>query len=113
MKIASVGRWKAALVGLCLVATGLLVLKLAWPRPKYNVLLITRDTTRADHVGCYGATRAETPTLDALAHDGVLVERAFVTVPLTLPSHASMLTGLYPPEHGIRQNGRGPLDSRI
>jgi arylsulfatase A-like enzyme/Flp pilus assembly protein TadD len=69
-----------------------------------NVLLVTIDTLRADHVGAYGASRAATPTLDGLAARGVLFEEAIATVPLTLPSHASILTGQYPPTHGVRHN---------
>jgi len=70
-----------------------------------NVLLITIDTLRADHVGAYGWTRARTPTLDALATNGALFERAFAAAPITLPSHATLLTGRYPPGHGARDNG--------
>ncbi|HEY2253852.1 MAG TPA: sulfatase-like hydrolase/transferase, partial [Planctomycetaceae bacterium] len=78
-----------------------------------NVLLITLDTLRADRLGCYGYWPAQTPTLDALAARGVLFERAYTPAPLTLPSHASMMTGLYPPEHGLVTNGRGRLDESI
>jgi arylsulfatase A-like enzyme/Flp pilus assembly protein TadD len=74
------------------------------PRPSPNVLLVSIDTLRADHLGCYGA-KAKTPTLDRLAAQGVLFERAVSHVPLTLPSHASLFTGLYPIAHGIRDNG--------
>src|SRR5882724_3730188 len=84
-----------------------------WPRPKINLLLITLDTTRADRVGCYGYRRAKTPVLDGLAATGVLCERAYTVAPLTLPAHASLLTGLYPAEHGVRSNGRGRLDDSI
>jgi len=69
-----------------------------------SVLLVTIDTLRADHVGAYGAQGVETPTLDALAAEGVLFEQAMASVPLTLPSHASLLTGQYPPTHGVRHN---------
>jgi arylsulfatase A-like enzyme/Tfp pilus assembly protein PilF len=72
-----------------------------------NVLLITLDTTRADRLGCYGYPPAQTPTLDALAAAGVRFEQAFCQVPLTLPSHVSLLTGTYPPENGIRSNAGG------
>jgi len=79
------------------------------PRPsartKPNLLLVTLDTTRADHLGCYGARSAGTPNLDRVARDGVLVERALAVAPITLPSHASILTALYPPRHGVRDNG--------
>src|SRR5947207_14797178 len=53
-----------------------------------NVVLITIDTLRADHVGAYGSTRAQTPALDALARDGVVFDRAYAAAPITLPSHA-------------------------
>lgn len=69
-----------------------------------HFLLVTFDTLRADHVGCYGG-RVPTPAIDALAASGLRVERATGGVPVTLPSHASMLTGLEPPEHGVRHNG--------
>src|SRR2546429_8862123 len=62
---------------------------------KPNVILITIDTVRADHVGCYGAKDVQTTTLDALAQDGIVFERAISQVPLTWPSHAAILTGLY------------------
>jgi arylsulfatase A-like enzyme/Flp pilus assembly protein TadD len=71
----------------------------------HNVLLITLDTTRADHLGCYGYDRARTPRLDGLARDGVRFARAYAPAPLTLPSHASILSGLYPVAHGVRNNG--------
>lgn len=69
------------------------------------VVLITLDTTRADHLGPYGASRARTPTLDEVAREGVVVEHAVAVAPLTAPSHASMLTGLHPAAHGVRDNG--------
>jgi len=70
----------------------------------YNVLLLTLDTTRADHIGCYGYARAETPVLDALAAEGVRFADAVSPVPITLPAHATILTGLDPPTHGARHN---------
>lgn len=74
-----------------------------------NVLLITLDTTRADRIGCYGYAGARTPVLDGLGARGVIFERAQSQVPLTLPSHASILTGRYPKEHGLHVNGRNAL----
>jgi arylsulfatase A-like enzyme/Flp pilus assembly protein TadD len=71
----------------------------------HNVLLITLDTTRADHIGCYGYAQARTPRLDGLARDGVRFARAYAPAPLTLPSHTSILSGLYPAAHGVRNNG--------
>lgn len=71
----------------------------------FNLLLITLDTTRADHLGCYGGPEGATPNLDRLAAEGVRFDCAMCTAPVTLPSHASILTGLYPPNHGVRNNG--------
>jgi arylsulfatase A-like enzyme/Tfp pilus assembly protein PilF len=71
---------------------------------KYNVFLITIDTLRADHLGCYGYEKIKTPNLDHLAQEGAKFENAIVQVPLTLPSHASILTGTYPFYHGIKDN---------
>jgi arylsulfatase A-like enzyme/Flp pilus assembly protein TadD len=71
----------------------------------WNVLLVTLDTTRADRLGCYGYEGAQTPVLDALANEGVVFDSAASHCPVTLPSHASMMTGLYPPRHGVRGNG--------
>ncbi len=75
----------------------------AWTAPP-NVVLITIDTVRADHVGCYGDRQAHTPTLDVLARQGILFRTAVAQVPLTLPSHCSIMTGTYPPLHGVRDN---------
>jgi len=74
-------------------------------RPPLNVLLVTLDTTRADHIGCYGFSLARTPRLDGLAREGVRCADAISAAPITLPSHASILTGLFPPAHGVRDNG--------
>ncbi|MFH0981954.1 MAG: sulfatase [Planctomycetota bacterium] len=71
----------------------------------YNVLLITLDTTRADHLGCYGYKQIKTPAIDSLLDHGVRFDDDVVSVPLTLPSHATMMTGLYPPRLGVRDNG--------
>ncbi len=78
-----------------------------------NVLLITVDTLRADHVGAYGYRQIRTPAIDALADTGVLFENAITPAVMTLPSHASILTGLYPPAHGIRDNGDFRLNQSI
>lgn len=80
------------------------------PRPKPDVVLITLDTTRADRLGCYGGDPAVSPTLDALARGGVLFRRAYSHVPTTLPSHASLLTGVTPARHGVHENGTFVLD---
>src|SRR5256885_14750778 len=80
---------------------------------KPNVILITIDTVRADHVGCYGAKDVHTPTLDSLALDGIVFERAISQVPLTWPSHAAILTGLYPFQNGVQDFTAQPLESRF
>lgn len=69
-----------------------------------SILLVTLDTTRADHLGAYGWRFARTPNLDALAARGVRFERCDASAVLTLPSHASILTGLHPFRHGVRDN---------
>ncbi|HEV7238742.1 MAG TPA: sulfatase-like hydrolase/transferase [Thermoanaerobaculia bacterium] len=74
-----------------------------------NVLLITLDTTRADRIGAYGYAKAETPNLDRLAGDGVLFEHCITPSAFTLPSHSTIMTGLYPPQHGVRLNGDAAL----
>lgn len=74
-----------------------------------NIVLITLDTVRADHLGCYGYKDIETPTIDGLAHDGVVFERAISQVPLTWPSHAAILTGTYPFQNGVQDFTGQPL----
>ena len=78
--------------------------------PPLSLLLVTIDTLRADHLGCYGDGDASTPAIDRLAAEGVLFEQASTCVPVTLPSHASILTGTYPVFHGVRNNGAYRLD---
>jgi choline-sulfatase len=70
-----------------------------------NVVVITIDTLRADRLGCYGFEQARTPRIDALAAEGVRADRAMAAVPITLPSHTTIFTGLNPPAHGVRDNG--------
>lgn len=70
-----------------------------------NVVIITLDTTRADRLGFYGDPLARTPNLDRFAEDAVVFREAFTPVPLTLPAHASLLSGWYPSRHGVRDNG--------
>jgi arylsulfatase A-like enzyme/Tfp pilus assembly protein PilF len=77
---------------------------------KPNVILFTLDTTRADHLACYGYPDVRTPNLDALAGRGVLFEQAAASSPLTLPSHCSIMTGMYPTYHGVRVNGNTALN---
>jgi arylsulfatase A-like enzyme/tetratricopeptide (TPR) repeat protein len=68
------------------------------------VVLVSIDTLRADHLAVYGYTKGRTPVLDAFARDGVVFDHAYAQVPLTLPSHTSILTGLLPFEHKVRDN---------
>jgi arylsulfatase A-like enzyme len=73
--------------------------------PLPNVLLITVDTLRADHLSCYGYHLKTTPNIDRLASKGVRFDRAYTPIPLTGPAHFSLLTSRYPQEHGARING--------
>ncbi|MEZ5330851.1 MAG: sulfatase-like hydrolase/transferase [Thermoanaerobaculia bacterium] len=82
-------------------------------REPWNVLLVTFDTTRADHLGPYGDRDVRTPTLDALAAEGVLFEEATSAVPITMPSHTTILTGEYPLGHGVRDNGNFVLSPEV
>jgi arylsulfatase A-like enzyme/Flp pilus assembly protein TadD len=75
-----------------------------------NVLLVTIDTLRADRVGAYGSSRGLTPTIDRLAAEGLRFETTYAHVPLTLPSHTSLMTGAYPFVNGVRDNGSFRFD---
>ena len=77
-----------------------------------NVLLITIDTLRADRVGAYGSRAGLTPTLDRLAAEGVRIDRAYAHVPLTLPSHTTLMTGALPFTNGVRDNGSFRFDQQ-
>ncbi len=100
----------------CVVATALLAASLlagcrrsepggaAAARPSASIILIVIDTLRADHLGCYGYFRETSPRIDAFARQSVVFDRAYATMATTLPSHTSMLTGLYPLEHGVLAN---------
>ncbi|HXV62548.1 MAG TPA: sulfatase [Vicinamibacteria bacterium] len=76
----------------------------------YNLVLLTLDTTRADRLGAYGWEPASTPALDRLAEEGLKFTGAISPAPMTLPAHASILTGLDPPSHGVHHNGQFSLD---
>jgi choline-sulfatase len=103
-------------VPLCLAAALLLQLpgpaSIAVARPR-NLLLITLDTMRADRLPAYGFTGVLTPALDRIAAEGAVFEDTFAAVPLTLPSHASLFTGLYPTRHGVRDNAGAPLSDEF
>jgi choline-sulfatase len=85
--------------------------EVAIEKPRPSILLVSLDTTRADCVG-YETDAVETPVLDGLAARGTRFSQAWTTVPMTLPAHTSMLTGLYPSEHGIHENSRFLRDDR-
>jgi arylsulfatase A-like enzyme/Flp pilus assembly protein TadD len=95
MMVAGCGRRNEA--GAAPIAAGTL---LGW-----NVLLVTIDTVRADRVGAYGSGRGLTPTIDGFAAAGLRFERTYAHVPLTLPSHVSLLTSTYPTRNGVHDNG--------
>ncbi len=98
-------RFPAASVGLvALLLFGAAAPPTAAAATKPNILLITIDTLRADHLGCYGYTDVKTPVIDALAGRGVLFSRAFAHTPETLPSHTNILLGLTPNAHGVHDN---------
>jgi len=73
--------------------------------PRHNVIVISIDTLRADHLGCYGYQAGSTPNIDAFAARSIRYAHCFTPVPITLPAHTSMLTGMYPPRHSVRDNG--------
>ncbi|HUP65930.1 MAG TPA: sulfatase-like hydrolase/transferase, partial [Thermoanaerobaculia bacterium] len=95
------------IAGFLLLASGCRESRLAQEQVSKStgpIIIISVDTLRADHLPTYGATGVETPALDALSRDSIVFENAYSQVPLTLPSHASMLTGRLPSELGIRNN---------
>ena len=101
---------KGRVLVVALVAVAALVAVRVWrrepaARARPSVLLVTIDTLRADRVGAYGGDASLTPNIDALAGQGVVFEEALASVPLTLPSHATILSGLEPPRHGVHDNG--------
>ncbi|UCC38417.1 MAG: sulfatase [Candidatus Aminicenantes bacterium] len=78
---------------------------------KPNIIFISIDTLRADRLACYGYEKIKTPNIDFIAKRGVLFTQAICQVPVTLPSHASMFTGLNPTSHNVRENGTFRLDN--
>ncbi len=78
-----------------------------------HILLVTIDTLRADHMGCYGYARPTSPSIDRLASMGVRFDRAYCGMPLTDPSHTSILTGWYPRGHGILRNGTSIIEPAV
>ncbi len=92
--------WRVSVVG-----PSMLGRLLPGNRGPANVLIITLDTTRADHLGSYGYARGSTPRLDELAARGARFREAITVTPLTLPAHSSLMTGTFPMFHGVRDNG--------
>src|SRR5438132_286978 len=95
--------WRAALM---MLLAGAATSACRGPRAysEAPVVLVSIDTLRADHLPLYGYKDGSTPTLDALGREGIVFDAAYSHCPLTLPAHASMLTGLLPPRHGVRDN---------
>jgi arylsulfatase A-like enzyme/Tfp pilus assembly protein PilF len=89
------------------------VLLFSQSAPPPNVLLVTIDTVRADHIGAYGYTRGSTPVLDRLAREGVRFADATSQAPLTGPAHAAILTGTYPARFGVRDNATTPIPADV
>ncbi len=81
--------------------------------PRQNLILFTIDTLRANHLGCYGYFRETSPNIDAIAREALLFERCFVPMAQTLPSHLSIMTGVYPMEHGVLSNLEKPGGQRF
>ncbi len=103
------------------ISSALLVLAVVWTvwfvlrqglfsKDNRHILLISIDTCRADHLSCYGFYRRTTPNIDAVAKEAVIFEHAVSPVPLTLPAHGSMLTGVNPTSHGVHDNIGYKLD---
>ena len=106
-------RAAAAALGGAVLLLALAAAAPAAKRTPPNLVLITLDTTRADHLGAWGYRDARTPNLDALAARGTRFARCDTAAPITLPSHATLLTGLFPPRHGVRDNGTFVLAPKV
>ena len=103
--------WRVGVSVVACLSAGAACLPKAPPAPQAarNLVLVTIDTLRADRLGTYGNATVATPNMDRLAREGAVALHASVQVPLTRPSHVSLLSGLYPAEHGIRDNVSPPL----
>ena len=98
---------KRMIIAISLCLTGILAwfISTDFRTPKIrNIILISIDTCRADHLSCYGYPKNTTPNIDAVAMGATRFEKAITPVPITLPAHSSMLTGLIPPAHGLHYN---------
>src|SRR3979411_62310 len=97
--------WIASLLFIC---PGLL----AESKSAVNVVIITIDTLRADHLGCYGYKQIRTPNIDALASESARFERAYTPVPVTLPAHTVIFTGTYPMLSGMHDFSSNKLNAK-
>ena len=97
--------WIASLLVIC---PGLL----AASKPALNVVIITIDTLRADHLGCYGYRQIRTPNIDALASESARFEHAYTPVPVTLPAHTVIFTGTYPVFSGMHDFSGNKLNPK-
>jgi hypothetical protein len=95
-----------------LALTASLTIACGAPAPPTDLVVVTLDTLRVDHVGAYGSDRGLTPALDAFALAGLVHDATFTTMPTTSPAHASLMTGLPVYRHDVRRNGV-PLPSRL
>lgn len=98
------GRWVVVAIVIAaaaVISAGYVLRRAIAPR---SIVLVTIDTLRADRLGVYGRSPSLTPQIDALAARGVVFENAWTTAPITVPAHATLLTGLLPPKHGLRVN---------
>ncbi len=99
--------------GAGVAATCLLLCSCGGEKPARNVVFLSIDTLRADHLGCYGYHRNTTPRIDELAARGVRFETVITAIDFTFPSHASMLTSLYPPAFDVWENGGARLSDSV
>lgn len=119
--------WILGLAAAVLLVIGTVLWWVAWSRETvverievpsgvlagWNVVLVSLDTVRRDRIRCYGYDKIDTPVIDRLAREGIRFDQAVSPVPMTLPGHATMLTGLNPPRHGARVNGMFRLDRTV
>lgn len=101
-----------SVIVLVAVVGGFIIRRFLRPPKIRNVLIITMDTTRSDHLSCYGKYKNVTPNIDALAAEGILFKNAYSPISLTLPSHSTIMTGVYPPRHGVHNNLHYQLGDR-
>lgn len=105
---------KSAIILLSLTLLAGAVTGCSFGRKKpWNIILISIDTLRADHIGAYGGPVARTPVIDRLAGEGTIFTDAYCSIPITLPSHTSILTGQYPRTHQVLSHGFTLADERV